>query len=124
MPRHLEPGPDHPISIVDADHAVVVTAGGQEFLRTRAAKQLSEATYPPVYYFPADAFATGALQPSTTRTHCPYKGEADYFDIKLADGRVIKDAVWRYNNPYPAVTAITGYLAFYPNKVDGITAED
>jgi uncharacterized protein (DUF427 family) len=30
------------------------------------------------------------------------------------------NAVWTYENPYPAVAEIKDYLAFYPNRVDSI----
>jgi uncharacterized protein (DUF427 family) len=31
-----------------------------------------------------------------------------------------KNAVWTYVDPYPAVAAINGYLAFFPDRVDRI----
>jgi hypothetical protein len=30
------------------------------------------------------------------------------------------NAVWTYENPYPAVEQIKGHLAFYPDRVDAI----
>jgi uncharacterized protein (DUF427 family) len=30
--------------------------------------------------------------------------------------------VWCYEKPYPAVAAIRGHLAFYPDRVDAIIA--
>jgi uncharacterized protein (DUF427 family) len=60
-----------------------------------------------------------ALQRSEHRSHCPYKGEASYFSI-ATDGRSAKNAVWSYEQPFPAVKEIAGHLAFYPNRVDAI----
>ena len=34
-----------------------------------------------------------------------------------ADGKTIADAIWTYENPFPAMSEISGHLAFYPDKV-------
>ena len=52
-------------------------------------------------------------------THCPYKGEASYFTL-TAGGLGRENAVWTYEQPFPAVAAIRDHLAFYPSKVDAI----
>ena len=43
-------------------------------------------------------------------------GDASYFTIEAGDSK-FENAVWSYETPFPAMTEITGYLAFYPNKV-------
>ena len=53
------------------------------------------------------------------KTHCPYKGDAAYYTIQVG-GRAAENAVWTYEAPYPAVAAIKGHLAFYPERVDRI----
>ena len=52
-------------------------------------------------------------------SHCPYKGDASYYSISV-DGRVAENAIWTYEQPFPGVTQIAGYMAFYPNRVDAI----
>jgi uncharacterized protein (DUF427 family) len=52
-------------------------------------------------------------------THCPYKGDASYFTITV-DGHSADNAVWSYEQPYPAMAEIKDYLAFYPDRVDKI----
>jgi uncharacterized protein (DUF427 family) len=56
------------------------------------------------------------LTASARTTHCPYKGDASYFSI-LAGGKTLENAVWSYQEPFPAMAEIKGYLAFYPDKV-------
>ncbi|HET9536818.1 MAG TPA: DUF427 domain-containing protein, partial [Mesorhizobium sp.] len=34
--------------------------------------------------------------------------------------RVVENAIWSYEEPYPAMREISGHLAFYPNRVDAI----
>jgi uncharacterized protein (DUF427 family) len=57
--------------------------------------------------------------PTDHSTHCPYKGDASYFSI-VADGRTVANAVWSYEQPFPAMTQIKDHLAFYPDRVDKI----
>jgi uncharacterized protein (DUF427 family) len=37
-----------------------------------------------------------------------------------AGGRTADNAVWSYEQPFPAMAEIQEYLAFYPNRVDKI----
>ncbi len=60
-----------------------------------------------------------SLQSTTHQTYCPYKGECSYFSIPLGGDRAT-NAVWSYEAPYEAVSAIEGHLAFYPSRVDSI----
>ena len=52
-------------------------------------------------------------------TYCPYKGDCAYYSIPLGGERSV-NAVWSYEAPYAAVSEIREYLAFYPDRVDGI----
>jgi len=47
----------------------------------------------------------------------PHKsdGDAAYYTIQV-DGRAAENSVWTYEHPYPAVAAIKGHLAFYPDR--------
>jgi uncharacterized protein (DUF427 family) len=56
------------------------------------------------------------LSRSERTTHCPYKGDANYFSV-AAGGKALENSVWSYETPFPAMAEIAGYLAFYPDKV-------
>ena len=114
---HLEPGPDHPITVTPAGRRVVVRAGEQVIADTGRAMELREASYPPVLYIPLDDVDGSRLAPSDARTYCPYKGEASYFDIVADSHPAMEGAVWYYPDPYPAVSEIKGMVAFYPDRV-------
>ncbi|MDQ8731797.1 DUF427 domain-containing protein [Bradyrhizobium sp. LHD-71] len=113
------PGPDHPITITPNPRRVRVIVGGKVVADTTSALALKEATYPVVNYIPREDADMSVLKPTAHSTHCPYKGDARYFSIEV-DGKSIENAVWSYEDPFPAMTGITKYLAFYPNKVDKI----
>jgi uncharacterized protein (DUF427 family) len=113
------PGPDHPIIITPTRGRVTATVNGTRIADTREALTLKEATYPPVQYIPRKDVDMSHLQRTAHETHCPYKGECAYYSI-LAGGVRSVNAVWSYEAPYAAVSAIREYMAFYPNRVDAI----
>ena len=113
------PGPDHPITIARNGGRVRVSFAGKTIAETANALTLKEASYPPVFYIPRADADMSALTPTAHHTHCPYKGDASYFTIAVG-GRTAENAVWSYEQPFPAVAKIKEYLAFYPNRVDKI----
>lgn len=64
------------------------------------------------HYFPADSIDAALLEDSTTRTHCPWKGEAHYKTL-VVEGARNADAVWYYPDPKPAAAQIKGRYAFW-----------
>lgn len=110
------PGPDHPITIVPYKGRVVVRLGKTVVADSERALELKEATYKPVLYIPRVDAKFEHYEPSNRQTHCPYKGDASYFHLKASDGHA-ENAVWSYETPFPAMQSITGYVAFYPDKV-------
>lgn len=110
------PDANHPIDIAPFAGRVVVRAGGMVIADTRQALTLKEASYPAVLYVPRADADMAALARTSHATHCPYKGEASYFDLPTgASGR---NGVWSYETPHEAVAAIAGHLAFYPDKIE------
>jgi uncharacterized protein (DUF427 family) len=113
------PGPDHPINIARNPKRVRISLAGSVIADTTQALTLSEAGYKPVHYIPRADTNMTLLKPTTHVSHCPYKGDASYFSIE-ASGRTAENAVWSYQQPFPAMAEIKDYLAFYPNRVDKI----
>ncbi|MCA1383738.1 MULTISPECIES: DUF427 domain-containing protein [unclassified Bradyrhizobium] len=110
------PGPDHPITITPNPRRVRVTAGDIVIAETSKALTLKEARYPAVQYVPREDANMALLERTDRVTHCPYKGDANYYSVK-ADGKTLDNAIWTYETPFPAMTEISGHLAFYPDKV-------
>jgi uncharacterized protein (DUF427 family) len=113
------PGPDHPISIESSPSRVRVTFNGRTVADTTHAVILREANYKPVFYVPREDADMALFQRTDRTTHCPYKGDATYYSLRLGE-RVAENAVWSYEQPYPAMADIAGRLAFYPDRVDAI----
>jgi len=49
--------------------------------------------------------------PTSTHTHCPWKGDASYYNISV-DGTEIKDGAWYYPEPFEKAKHIKDYVAF------------
>ena len=117
--------PDYKIDLVPETRRVRVEFAGATVADSTAALRLEEAGHQPVYYFPKTDVRLDLMRPTAHHSRCPYKGEASYWTIELpageASGRRSKNAVWGYLSPYDEVVGITGYYAFYPNRVDSIT---
>ena len=116
------PGPSHLISIERNPARLVVSVAGQVIADTRNALTLREADYPPVEYIPWEDLELSQLERTDHTTYCPYKGDCSYYSI-TAGGRKSVNAVWTYENPYPAVAQIKGHVAFYPDGVDAIAEQ-
>jgi len=113
------PGPDHPITITPATERVRVTFNGKVIADSSRALVLQEASYKPVFYIPREDAQMALFTRTSNATHCPYKGDASYYTIKVGD-KAVENAIWSYETPFPAMKEITGHLAFYPNRVDKI----
>ena len=64
------------------------------------------------HYFPPASIKTEYFRKSEAHTTCPWKGEANYYDI-VVNGRVNKDAAWYYPDPSDAANEIKGHVAFW-----------
>lgn len=113
------PGPDHPITIKPHAGRVRVMLNGRAVADTTRALVLQETTYKPVYYIPREDADMASFERTSHASHCPYKGDASYYSIRVGD-RLAENAIWSYEQPFPAVAEIKDRLAFYPNRVDAI----
>ena len=64
------------------------------------------------HYFPENSIRREHFRPSDTHTHCPWKGEASYYDIVVGD-ETNRDAAWYYPDPKDAAREIKGRVAFW-----------
>lgn len=76
--------------------------------------------YDPVIYFPLEDAELVYLQPATKTTHCPLKGDTQYFNF-VHDGTTRNDVAWCYSKPLAFAIRLRDYLAFDPRCVE-ITA--
>ena len=68
------------------------------------------------HYFPPDSLRREYFRSSDEHTHCPWKGEASYYDI-VVNGEVNESAAWYYPDPKPAAANIKGRIAFWKGVI-------
>jgi adenylate cyclase len=102
---------------------VRVEFNGTRIVDSPRALVLHETRLPPAYYFPADDVRMDLLAKTDFTTHCPFKGNASYWTLKVGD-QVAEHAAWAYEEPYREAERIRGYLSFYRSKVSAIYEGD
>lgn len=113
--------PRNPYARVDALRSrrhIVVELDGVVLADTRTPVLVFETGLPTRYYIDRIDVRFEHLEPSDTRTRCPYKGEtSEYWSVR-GSGKLAPDLAWSYDYPLAAVAAIAGAVAFYNEKVD------
>jgi uncharacterized protein (DUF427 family) len=113
----------HTLYFEDSPRRVRVMLGGETVADSKRAKLMHETGHLPVYYFPEEDVRMDLLEESDHTTHCPFKGVASYWSVKVGD-RVSENAVWSYPEPTGSAPPLAGYVAFYWNKMDAWYEED
>jgi uncharacterized protein (DUF427 family) len=63
------------------------------------------------HYFPASSLKRDLTSFSNHRTHCHWKGEAQYLSL-FVNGEMLPDAIWFYPNPNDSAAQIKDRVAF------------
>ncbi len=105
------------IEILRSTRHVVVELDGVVLADSHRPTMLFESTLPSRHYLPITDVRIELLEPSSTRTQCPYKGEAHYWSVRLGD-TIHRDLVWSYASPVRESAPIAGLLCFYDEKLD------
>ena len=111
----FERHPQHRIEIQPADRRWQASQGEQVLADSRDALLVEESNHALVVYFPQNDVHLDELRGTETKTTCPFKGEASYF--QLASDDLNNDVAWTYPATFDEVSSITGYIAFYTNQV-------
>lgn len=114
----LTPTAEYPITVTPTGRHVTVRINGEIVAETDAALTLDESRHQTVHYIPMTDVRQEMLTSSDTTSYCPFKGDASYFHVTTTAGDTVTDAIWTYPQPFPAVAAIAGHVAFYPDKAD------
>ncbi len=112
--------PRDPYTRVDTVHSsrhVRVEVDGQVIAETTRPVLLYETGLPTRYYIPKLDVRMELLEATDTLTHCPYKGAASYWSLRVGD-KTYRDFVWAYPHPIPEIPKIENLLCFYNEKVD------
>jgi uncharacterized protein (DUF427 family) len=101
---------------------IEVVFNGEIVAKTTHAMRVLETSHPPVYYVPECDIAMEYLTLAAGTSYCEWKGQAQYWDLKVRDKSAEK-AAWSYASPTAPFVLIKNFLAFYSNKMDICTVD-
>ena len=110
--------PTHKVDTMRLKKRVEIFMQGEKIVETLNAIQVNETGKSPTYYIPIEDIQDVRFI-KTGELKCPYKGHANFFDIKHGSSRFEK-AAWTFDRPYEEVSEIKNYIAFDPRKVQYI----
>lgn len=116
---HNPAEPRHFMRIVPAEQTRSASVGGTVIAQSAEAAVVKEVgldLYDHVTYFPRADVSMNALVPIDKTTHCPLKGDTEYFDV-VVDGERIAEAAWSYVDTIDVAADLRGLVAFDNTKV-------
>ncbi len=113
----FEKHPDHEVDISPSKAHIRVTVADTVVAETDDAVSVLETGHRPVHYLPWTSLDEKLLTKTDTRTYCPFKGHASYWSITVGD-TTVKDALWRYEDPFEECLTLKDYVAFYTDRVE------
>lgn len=117
-PIYVHPrSPYSRVDILASSRHVRVELDGVTVADSRSPRIVFETGLPARFYLPLTDIRMDLLRPSETHTSCPYKGNADYWNVRVGDSEY-PDLVWIYRTPTPESQKIAGLACFYNEKVD------
>jgi len=111
------------VDVLQSARHVRVEVNGVEVANTTKPRLLFETGFPVRTYIPKTDTRVDLLVPSTLTSHCPYKGIANYYSVRVpgqdgAESQLVENIVWWYRTPQLECAEIKGYVAFWDEKVD------
>jgi uncharacterized protein (DUF427 family) len=105
------------VDVLASSRHVRVEVDGVTVAETTSPRLLFETNLPTRYYLPKVDVRLDLLERSDTVTRCPYKGETEYYSVRIGD-TVHPDLAWSYRTPLPESLKVAGLVAFTDEKVD------
>jgi uncharacterized protein (DUF427 family) len=105
------------IDILPSSRHVRIEVDGVTVAESSNPTLLFETGLPVRYYLPKTHVRLDLLTHTDSESHCPYKGQAEYWSVRTGD-TVHEDIAWSYPTPLPESLGVAGHIAFYDEKVD------
>jgi uncharacterized protein (DUF427 family) len=105
------------IDILPSSRHVRIELDGVTVAESSNPTLLFETGLPVRYYLPKTHVRLDLLTHTESESHCPYKGQAEYWSLRTGD-TVHEDIAWSYPTPLPESLGVAGHIAFYDEKVD------
>lgn len=109
--------PKHQLYLERSPRRIRIVIGGEVVADSTDARLLHETGLLPVYYLPRADVREELLERSDTSTHCPFKGDASYWHVRVGD-ELREDAIWGYPEPIEGAPPLADLVAFAFDAVD------
>jgi adenylate cyclase len=111
------------IVVEPSDRRIRVVYRGETVADSTRALVMHETRLPSAYYFPRDDVRMGLMVRTDRRTHCPFKGNASYWTLRVGVHEA-ENAAWSYEKPYDESSSVKDYIGFIWDAVDAWYADD
>ena len=105
------------IDILQGSRHIRVEVDGVTVAESTRPRLLFETSLPTRYYLPKTDVRLDLLTPTDHVTHCPYKGDAEYYTVATGDA-THENLMWWYRHPTRESEPIAGYVSFYNERID------
>lgn len=119
----LDDAPRHRLFLARDPRRIRAVVADTVVLDTTRAALVHESNLLPVIYAPLEDYRQDLLERTDSSTHCPFKGDASYWSLRVGD-RTVEDALWTYEQPNPEASWLLGLGALYHPKADAWFVED
>lgn len=114
---YLAASPPHTLYLEPVAKRVRGLLDGEVVIDSRRARLLFESNLMPQWYVPLDDVRPELLTATDHTTHCPFKGDARYWTVRVGD-RVEENVLWGYPDPLPGAPDLAGLVACYFDRLD------
>jgi uncharacterized protein (DUF427 family) len=105
------------IDILPSTRHVKISIDGHTLAETSTSMHLFETGLPRRFYLPLTSLDQTILRKSNTKTQCPYKGKAEYYDVHVG-GKTYENLFWYYTRPTLESGKVEGLVCPYNESVD------
>jgi uncharacterized protein (DUF427 family) len=110
-------GPAHKLMFSEFPRRVRGRVNDATVVDTTRGRLMHETGLLPVFYAPVEDVDHDLLAETEHSTHCPFKGDASYWSVRVGE-REVDNAIWWYPDPIDAASWLKGYAGFYWEKLD------
>ena len=103
------------LELLPTPKRIRVLFNGEVVADSKSAALLFEKGHAPLYYLPKGDVEMSLLNATDHSTHCPRKGDAAYWTLKVGDKRV-ENAVWSYPEPLAGAEPLSNMSLFIKTK--------
>jgi uncharacterized protein (DUF427 family) len=117
---HRPGEPRHFMEYGYPEQRYIATIGETIIAESSAVLKLSEVgyhIYDPVIYFPLSDTRLDLLPRSEKSSHCPLKGDTNYFDFVVGQ-TTLNDVGWCYSAAFDFANVLADYVSFDGRQVD------